>query len=174
MDDRLGFQHHPKKIKILYFSTLQSPQNNHKRNWNNDLNRNWKWQTCVDNERGTIGGDGTWAWPHSYGFIPLVWLQNNFEIEPMNEMFGDSMRPRHVWTPQWHRLVVLVKQMVVALIVIGTCITNCQTYVGTKMMKNWEIQTETETERSPWCLAPNKLVKKILGLCCNNRNCYNS
>ncbi len=32
------------------------------------------------------------------------------------------MRPRHVWTPQWHRLVVLVKQMVVALIVIGTCI----------------------------------------------------
>jgi hypothetical protein len=32
------------------------------------------------------------------------------------------MRPRHVWTPQWHRLVVLVKQMVVALIVIDTCI----------------------------------------------------
>jgi hypothetical protein len=32
------------------------------------------------------------------------------------------MSPRHVWTPQWHRLVVLVKQMVVAPIVIGTCI----------------------------------------------------
>ncbi len=40
----------------------------------------------------------------------------------MNEMFGDSIRPRHVWTPQWHRLVVLVKQMVVALTVVGTCI----------------------------------------------------
>ncbi len=37
-------------------------------------------------------------------------------------MFGDSMHPRDVWTPQWHRLVVLVKQMVIALIVIGTCI----------------------------------------------------
>ncbi len=37
-------------------------------------------------------------------------------------MFGDSKRPRHVWTPQWHTLVVLVKQMVVALIVIMTCI----------------------------------------------------
>jgi hypothetical protein len=32
------------------------------------------------------------------------------------------MHPRHVWTPQWYRLVVLVKQMVVALIAIGTCI----------------------------------------------------
>jgi hypothetical protein len=37
-------------------------------------------------------------------------------------MFGNSIRPRHVWTPQWHRLVVLVKQMVVALIVVRTCI----------------------------------------------------
>jgi hypothetical protein len=37
-------------------------------------------------------------------------------------MFGDNIRPRHVWTPQWHRLVVLVKQMVVALIVVRTCI----------------------------------------------------
>jgi hypothetical protein len=44
---------------ILYFSTMQSPQNNHKRNWNSDVNMNWKWQTCVDNERGTIGVDGT-------------------------------------------------------------------------------------------------------------------
>jgi len=52
----------------------------------------------------------------------LVWLQNKFQIELVNEMFGDSIRPRHVWTPQWHRLVILVKQMVVALIVIGTCI----------------------------------------------------
>jgi hypothetical protein len=40
----------------------------------------------------------------------------------MNEMFGDNIRPRHVWTPQWHRLVVPVKQMVVALIVVGTFI----------------------------------------------------
>ncbi len=40
----------------------------------------------------------------------------------MNEMFGDNIRPSHVWTPQCHRLVVLMKQMVVALIVIGTCI----------------------------------------------------
>ncbi len=40
----------------------------------------------------------------------------------MNEMFGDNIRPRHVWTPQWHRFVVLVKQMVVAFIVVGTYI----------------------------------------------------
>jgi hypothetical protein len=40
----------------------------------------------------------------------------------MNEMFGDNIRPIHVWTPQWHRLVVLVKQMVVALIVVETYI----------------------------------------------------
>jgi hypothetical protein len=40
----------------------------------------------------------------------------------MNEMFGDSIHPRHVWTPQWHRLVVLVKQMIIALIVVRTCI----------------------------------------------------
>jgi hypothetical protein len=39
----------------------------------------------------------------------------------MNEMFGDIMRPRHVWTPQWHKLVVLVKQMVVAFIVTSGC-----------------------------------------------------
>jgi len=32
------------------------------------------------------------------------------------------MSPRHVWTPQWHRLVALVKQMVVALMVIVTYI----------------------------------------------------
>ncbi len=37
-------------------------------------------------------------------------------------MFGKNIHPRHVWTPQWHRLVVLVKQMVVALIVVETCI----------------------------------------------------
>jgi hypothetical protein len=37
-------------------------------------------------------------------------------------MFRNNIRPRHVWTPQWHRLVVLVKQIVVALIVVGTCI----------------------------------------------------
>jgi hypothetical protein len=37
-------------------------------------------------------------------------------------MFGDNIHPRHVWTPQWHTLVVLVKQMVVALIVVETCI----------------------------------------------------
>jgi len=37
-------------------------------------------------------------------------------------MFGDNICPRHVWTPQWHRLVVLVKQMVVAFIVVETCI----------------------------------------------------
>jgi len=37
-------------------------------------------------------------------------------------MFGDNIRPRHFWTPQWHRLVVLVKQMVITLIVVGTCI----------------------------------------------------
>ncbi len=37
-------------------------------------------------------------------------------------MFGDSICPRHVWTPQWHRLVVLVKQMVIALIIVETCI----------------------------------------------------
>ncbi len=37
-------------------------------------------------------------------------------------MFGDNIHPKHVWTPQWHRLVVLVKQMVEALIIIGTCI----------------------------------------------------
>jgi hypothetical protein len=89
-------------------------------------------------------------------------------------MFGDSIRPRHVWTPQWHRLVVLVKQMVIALIVVMTCIKpqhNCQTYVGTKKMKNYEIQTKTET--SPWSLAPNNLLKSLLGLCCNNRNCNN-
>jgi hypothetical protein len=63
------------------------------------VNMNWKWQTCVDNERGTIGVDGTWAWPHSHGIIPLVWLQIFFQIEPMNEMFGNNIRPRHVWTP---------------------------------------------------------------------------
>jgi len=45
-----------------------------------------------------------------------------FQIEPVNEMFGDNICPRHVWTPQWHRLVILVKQMVVALIVVETCI----------------------------------------------------
>jgi hypothetical protein len=38
-DDRLGFEHHTKKTKILYFSTMQSPQNNHKKNWNNDVTR---------------------------------------------------------------------------------------------------------------------------------------
>ncbi len=37
-------------------------------------------------------------------------------------MFGDSIRLRHVWTPQWHRSVILVKQMVIALIIVGTCI----------------------------------------------------
>jgi hypothetical protein len=58
-DDKLGFERHKRKFKILYFSTMQSPQNNHKRNWNSDVNKNWKWQTCVDNERGTIGADGT-------------------------------------------------------------------------------------------------------------------
>jgi hypothetical protein len=58
-DDRLGFEHHTKKTKILYFSIVQSPQNNHKRNWNSDVNRNWKWHTYVDNEKGTIGADGT-------------------------------------------------------------------------------------------------------------------
>jgi hypothetical protein len=58
-DDILRFEHHTKKTKILYSSTVQSPQNNHKRNWNNDVNKNWKWQTGVNNERGTIGADGT-------------------------------------------------------------------------------------------------------------------
>jgi hypothetical protein len=57
-DDRVGFEHHTKKTKIFYFSTMQSPQNNHKRNWNSDVNMNWKCQTCADNERGTIGANG--------------------------------------------------------------------------------------------------------------------
>jgi len=37
-------------------------------------------------------------------------------------MFGDNIHPRHVWTPQWHTLVVLVKQMVVAFIIVEICI----------------------------------------------------
>jgi hypothetical protein len=37
-------------------------------------------------------------------------------------MFGESIHPRHVWTPQWHTLVVLVKQMVVAFIIVEICI----------------------------------------------------
>jgi len=37
-------------------------------------------------------------------------------------MFKNNIHPRHVWTPQWHKLVVLVKQMVVALIRIETYI----------------------------------------------------
>ncbi len=176
MDNILGFEHHPKETKILYFSSMQSPQNNHKRNWNNDLNKNWKWQTCVNNERGTIGAHGTWAWPHSHGIIPLVWLQNNFVIEPVNEMFGNIMRPRHVWTPQWHRLVVLVKQMVVAFIVIGTCtkpqhrLSNLRGHKKDEELRD----TDRDTERSPWSLASNKLVKSFLSLCSNSRNCNNN
>jgi hypothetical protein len=72
-NDRLGFEHHTKKTKILYFSTMQSPQNNHKKNWNSD-GKNWKWQTCVNNERGTIGVEylnlTTLPWHHTIGLTP--------------------------------------------------------------------------------------------------------
>ncbi len=57
------------------------------------------------------------------------------------------MRPRYVWTPQWHRLVALVKQMVVALMVSGTCIKTQHRLSNLRGHKKDEELRDTDKDR---------------------------
>ncbi len=76
--------------------------------------------TCIKNEGDAIRIYGSWTWPHSHDIIPLIRLQDILQIEPVNKIFGDSMGPRQV-SPHRSMRIVLVEQMVVFLIVQGSC-----------------------------------------------------
>ncbi len=93
------------------------------------LPQNWfgcEFFTCVHDERRTIWANGTRARECPIDVIPVITSNSPIQVEPVNEIFGDSVAPSDV-SPSCPANIVLVEKMVVTLVEEESCKQNNKT-----------------------------------------------
>ncbi len=100
--------------------------------------------TCVENEGDAIRFYGSWAWPYSPSIIQIVRLHCTLQMEPVNEIFGDSMAPNSCCP-------TLLQQSCIG----RTC--------GSIPCSTWELQTQ---QKNSWisCQKPVEIKRDCIYL----------